>query len=84
MQCLNAYNLKFIYEKNMQLMPLQWQDKSEYVSMHFFTRCAPKKYINNYQIQIHSWEINAVLITFEAKKSINSISKSGCPNVHAL
>ena len=38
--------------------------------------------INIYQI--HSWPINAVLMTFEAKKSLNLISKSGCPILHAL
>ena len=45
-------------------------------------RYATKQCINTYQI--HSWAINAVLMRCEAKKSINFISKSGCPNLHAL
>ena len=40
-------------------------------------RCASKQYINNYQI--HSWTINAVLMTIEAKESINLICFS--PNL---
>ena len=54
----------------------------EYVSTQIIMRCYSKQCINNYQL--FSWAINAVLITFEAKKSINLISKSGCPNLHAL
>ena len=38
--------------------------------------------MNNYQI--HFWAINAVLMTFEPKKSVNLISKLGCPNLNAL
>ena len=38
--------------------------------------------MNNYQI--HFGAINAVLMRFEEKKSINLISKWGCPNLHAL
>ena len=45
-------------------------------------RCYSKQCINNYQL--FSWTINAVSTTFEAKKSINLISKSGCPILHAL
>ena len=37
-----------------------------------------------YNYQIHFWAINAVLMRSEAKKSINLISKWGCPNLHAL
>ena len=66
----------------MQSRPLQQENKSEYVSTLYFTRFASKKYINNNLI--HYWAINAVLMTFEAKKSINLFSKSGCPNLHAL
>ena len=44
----------------------------EYVSTQNFMRCTSKQCINNYQI--HSWTINAVLKTFEEKKSINLIS----------
>ena len=40
------------------------------------------KYINNYKI--YFWAINAVLMAFEAKKSVNLISKLGCPNLNAL
>ena len=57
-------------------------DKMEYVSTQNFTRCASKQCIDNYQM--HFWTINAVLMTFEANKSINLISKSGCPILHAL
>ena len=56
--------------------------KIEYVSVHIFMRCAIKQCINNNQI--HSWTINAVLMTFEEKKSINLILKWGCPILHAL
>ena len=45
-------------------------------------RYASKQCINNYQI--HSFAINAVLMTFEAKKYITLISKQGCPNLDAL
>ena len=54
----------------------------EHVRMQMFIRYDPKQCINSYQI--HSWSINAVLMTFEAKKSIHLISNSGCPNLHAL
>ena len=68
--------------KNMQCKPRQREDKKEKVSTHFFTRCASKQHINTYQI--HFWAINADLMTFEAKKSVNLISKMGCPNLNAL
>ena len=66
----------------MQCRPCQREDKSEKISMQFLTRCALKQCINTYQI--HFGAINAVLMTFEAKKSVNFISKSGCPNLNAL
>ena len=50
--------------------------------MHIFLRYASKQFIDNYQI--HSWPIIAVLMTFEAKKSIHLISNSGYPILHAL
>ena len=62
----------------MQFRPLQGED----VSTQIFRSYASKQYINIYQI--HSWAINAVLMWCEAKKSTNFISKSGCPNLHAL
>ena len=34
--------------------------------------------------QIHFWTINVDLMTFEAKKSVNLISKLGLPNLNAL
>ena len=46
------------------------------------TRYASKRYINNNQIRFRA--INAVLMRFEEKKSINLISKWGYPNLHAL
>ena len=58
------------------------ENNSEYVSTQYFTRFASRQYIKNNLI--HSWAINAVLMTFEAKKSINVFSKFGCPNRHAL
>ena len=45
-------------------------------------RYTSKRYINNHQI--HFWAVNAVLMRFEANKSINLISNWGCPNLHAL
>ena len=33
---------------------------------------------------MHFWAVIAVLMRFKAKKSINLISKLGCPNLHAL
>ena len=45
-------------------------------------RYASKQYMINYQI--HFWAINAVLMRFEEKKTINLVSKWGCPNLHAL
>ena len=54
----------------------------EHVSMQIFIRYAFKQCVNNYQI--HSWPIIAVIMTFEAKKSINLISNLGCPIIHAL
>ena len=54
----------------------------EYVNTQFFMRCAPKQCINHYQM--HFWTIKAFLMTVEAKKSINLISKLGCPIPHAL
>ena len=65
----------------MQCRPRQRRDKSERAITQFFARCAFKQYINTYQI--HFWAINAVLMAFEAKKSVNVISKSGCPNLNA-
>ena len=62
----------------MESRPLLREDKSEFVSTPFFTIFASKRYINNNLI--NSWAINAVLMTFEAKKS----SKSGSSNLHAL
>ena len=38
--------------------------------------------MNKYQI--HFWAINAVLMTFEAKKSLNLISKLGGTNLNVL
>ena len=66
----------------MQFRLLQREENSEIASAHFFTRHVSKRYINNYQK--HCWAINAVLMRPEAKKSINFISKWGCPNLHAL
>ena len=43
---------------------------------------ASKLCVNTYQI--HSWTLNAFLMTFEAKKHINLISNWGCPMLHAL
>ena len=56
----------------------------EYVSTQIFMKCYSKQCtcINNYQI--HSWPKIEGLMTFEAKKSINLISKSGCLIQHAL
>ena len=54
----------------------------EYVSMQNLMRGASKQCINNHQI--HSSTINAVLKTSVTKKSINSISKLGCPILHSL
>ena len=65
----------------MQCRPRQLEDKSEKVSMQCLTRCALKPHINNFQM--HFRAINAVLMTFEAKKAVNVISKSGCPNLNA-
>ena len=65
----------------MQCRPLQWEDKMEYVSAQNFMRCASNQCINNYQIPY--WT-NAILVSFEAKKSINLISKSGFLILHAL
>ena len=54
----------------------------EHVSMQMFIRYASKQCINNYQI--NSQPIIAVLMTFEANKSIHLNSNSGCPIPHAL
>ena len=54
----------------------------EYVSTDILIGCAFKYCINNFQV--HLWTINAVLMTIEAKKSINLFSKSVCPILHAL
>ena len=48
----------------------------------FFIRYASKQCIDHNQI--YSWLIIAVLMTFEANKSINSVSNSGCPILHAV
>ena len=45
-------------------------------------RCAFKQHLNKHQI--HYRVINAVLMTFVEKKSINLNSKPGCPNLHGL
>ena len=66
----------------MQSRPLQQENKSEYVSTQYFTRFASKHYINSNLI--HPWAINAVLMTFEEKTSMNLFSKSGCPNLHGI
>ena len=68
--------------KNMQCRPLPWKDKIENASTQILMRFAFKLCINNYQI--HSWKINAFLMTFEAKKPIKLISKSRCPILHAF
>ena len=47
-----------------------------------FMRCDSKQCINNYQLNLRTTHV--VLMTFEAKKTINLISKSGCPILHAL
>ena len=67
------YNLKFIHFCKKYAM--QTEDKSEKVSMQFLTKCALKQCTNNHQI--HFRALNAVLMTFEAKKAVNLISKSG-------
>ena len=54
----------------------------EHVSMQVFIRYASKQCINTYQI--HSWPMVTSLMTFEAKESLNLISNSGCPILHAL
>ena len=36
MQCLNAYNIEFIYVKRRQFRHFHREDKSEYVSTQFF------------------------------------------------
>ena len=61
----------------MQCKPRQSEDKSEKLSMQFLTRFAFKQSINSYQL--HFREINAVLMTFEAKKSVNLIFEIGVP-----
>ena len=68
--------------KNMKCRPLQWENKIEYISIQNFMRYAYKQCINNDQIQ--SWPIISVLKTFEANKSINIISKLGCPILDPL
>ena len=80
MQCLNVYNLKFIY---VQKCAMHISLVGGYnVSMHMVIRYASKQCINDYHI--HSWPIIAVLMTFEAKKSMNLFSNLGCPILHAL
>ena len=71
MQCLNAYNLKFIYVQKCAKQTPSVGDEMEDVSMQVFIRYASKQCKNTYQI--HSWPIIAVLMIFEAKKSINLI-----------
>ena len=66
----------------MQCRPRQREDKSGRSKHAFFTRCASKQGITNYQI--HFWALNAVLMTIEAKQSVNLISKLGCLNLNAL
>ena len=45
--------------------PLQWRDKMEHVNMQVLIKCASKQCINTNQI--HSWQIIAILMTFDAK-----------------
>ena len=66
----------------MQFGPLWWEDKMEYVNTQFFMRRVSMQCINHYQM--HFWTIKAFLMTIEAKKSINVISKLWCPILHAL
>ena len=76
MQCLNTFNIEFIYlckKYAIQTSPVGGQKGIS--KQKFFTRFASKRYINNYQIYFGA--INAVLIRFEEKKSINLISKWG-------
>ena len=40
----------FMY-KNLQYVPLQWDDKMEYVSTQNFMRCASKQCLNDYHIK---------------------------------
>ena len=54
----------------------------EYVSTQTSMQYASKQCLNNYQI--HSWTINAVLMTFKANKPTDRISKLGFPILHAL
>ena len=54
----------------------------EHVSMQMLISCVTKQCINSYQIR--SCPIIAVLMTYEARKSINLISNSGCLILHAL
>ena len=53
----------------------------EYVSTQIFMRYYSKQVINNYQI--HSWTLNAILVTFEANQIYKFSFKSGCPILHA-
>ena len=71
----------FMY-KHVQCRPLPYGDKMEHVSMQVFIRYVSKQYIITNQI--HFWPIFLVLMAFEAKKSINLSSNSGCPILHAL
>ena len=78
MQCLNTFNLKRIYLCKEYAIQTTSAGGQKRISKHtFFTRYASKRYINTNQI--HFWAINAVLMRFEAKKSINLISKMGVP-----
>ena len=64
--------------KKVESRLLQWEDKMEHVSTHFFIRYASKQCIITYQ------KYSCPIMTFEANKSINLISNSGCPILHAL
>ena len=55
----------------------------KYVSLYFFMKYASKQCINNYQIHFRPIRV-AVLMTFEANKSVCLMSKLGCPILHAL
>ena len=74
---MNTIKNVFMYVKRMLCGPCQREDKSEKVSMQFLTRCIFKQYINTYQI--HFKAINAVLMTFEAEKSVKFYFKIEVP-----
>ena len=66
----------------MHCRPRQRVDKKElskHVILYKFRFQAIYKYLSK-----TFWAINAALMTFEAKKSVNLISKLGCFNLNAL